>query len=169
MIGKNFSNGWKTSAPPGASLAGFEDGSAVPVRAVDDVDGPLLQAEHPVLDEPLAVLQLVGAPPPRAFRFPCSLLAPVQRKARSFACFRGRAASPFAAVRQSGAWEASILPSCHVPFARRAGDCPPYPRPANVIVLALHCPRAVQAIRWSCRGRASTPCEPRRRVERLAR
>ncbi len=52
--------------------------------------------------------------------------APVQRKGYSFACFRGRAASPFAAGRLPSAWKAFMPP----PFARRAGDCPPY-RPAN--------------------------------------
>ena len=60
MIGKKFSNGWKTPAPPGPSLVRFEDGSTVPLRAVHDVDGPLLQAEHPVLDEPLAGLDPTG-------------------------------------------------------------------------------------------------------------
>ncbi len=60
--------------------------------------------------------------------------------------FWGRAASPFAAVRLPSAWKALHVPSFHDHFARRAGDCPPYPRPENTNVLTLCCTGAVQGI-----------------------
>ncbi len=41
----------------------------------------------------------------------------------------GRAASPFAAECLASAWKALCFPSCRDHFARRAGDCPPYPQP----------------------------------------
>ena len=64
-------------------------------------------------------------------QIPRSTKVVVHRKVHSFACFGGRAASPFAAVRLPSAWKALHLPSCRDRFARRAGDCPPYPQPVK--------------------------------------
>ncbi len=101
---------------------------------------------------------------PRRTLRPLPLHAPrVHRKARSFASLLGRAASPFAAGCLSRAWTVSRLPSCHVPSARRAGDCPPCPGPAKTNGLTLRCTSTQSGIkvRFHCAGPALGGRAPR--------
>ena len=118
----------------------FSDGPAGVARPFADTANRIHRSIHPGpgmepygFPQPEAVAEGIG--PTGVFLFggghPIAETALLHRNVHSFACFRGRAASPFAAVRLPSAWKALHFPSFRNHFARRAGECPPCTRPLS--------------------------------------